>query len=81
MTQEPENLSLVYLRRLDTKLDQVLEVLADHGRRLTSLEARVSRVQAELAAIHGDFAGQSVRIDRLEQRLDRIEHRLELREA
>jgi hypothetical protein len=43
--------------------------------------SRSSRVQAEMAAIHGDFAGQSMRIDRIEGRFDRIEQRLDLRDA
>ena len=38
MSDAPENLMPVYLRRLDGKLDQVIETQRDHGRRLTSLE-------------------------------------------
>jgi hypothetical protein len=50
--------------------DDVREV----KRRLTSLEVSV-------ANLHGDFAGQSARIDRVELRLERIENRLSLRDA
>lgn len=71
---EPENLLLVYLRRIDEKVDLLIEDVRDVKRRLTSLEMTV-------AQIHGDFAGQSMRIDRRENRLDRIESRLDIRDA
>lgn len=71
---EPENLMLIYLRRIDEKVDLLIEDVRDVKRRLTSLEMAV-------AQIHGDFAGQSMRIDRLENRLDRIESRLDIKEA
>ena len=74
MTDELESLILVYLRRIDEKVDRVIETQQDHGRRLTSLESQV-------AGLHADFAGQSARIDRIEARLDRIEKRLNLIEA
>jgi hypothetical protein len=38
MGEEPDNLVLIVLRRLDSKVDQVLLTQADHGRRLTALE-------------------------------------------
>jgi archaellum component FlaC len=74
MTDELESLILVYLRRIDEKVDRVIETQQDHGRRLTSLEGQV-------AGLHADFAGQSARIDRIEARLERIEKRLNLIEA
>ena len=78
MVDEPDNLVLRYLRRFDEKLDRLIDDIGDLKLRMTSLEERVSRVQGELASIHADFAGQSKRIDRIEQRLDRIEKRLDL---
>jgi len=71
MSEEPENIMLVYLRRLDAKMDAMAETLLDHGRRLSSLELQVGN-------LHVDFAGQSARLDRMDQRLDRIEKRLDL---
>ena len=62
---------LAYLRRLDEKMDLLSASMADLGRRVTSLESKV-------VLLHGDFAAQSERIDRIEQRLDRIERRLEI---
>ncbi len=71
MTDEPENIVLVYLRRMDAKLDRLLDDVADLKRRMTSVENQV-------ATLHADFAGQSIRIDRIDVRLDRIERRLDL---
>jgi hypothetical protein len=56
---------------MDGKLDRLVENIADLGRRVTSLETKV-------ALLHGDFAAQSERIDRVELRLERIERRLDI---
>ena len=50
------------------------EDMADVKRRLSSLEMAVAQV-------HSDFAGQSMRIDRVEGRLERIERRLDVGDA
>jgi predicted nuclease with TOPRIM domain len=74
MAEEPINLVLEHLRALRGDVTLLREDMQDVKRRLTSLEVAV-------AQIHGDFAGQSVRIDRLEDRLSRIEQRLEIGHA
>lgn len=61
---DPGNLTLVYLRRLDTKMDRLIDDVADLKTRMTGVEEAVS--------------GQSRRIDRVESRLDHIERRLDL---
>jgi hypothetical protein len=71
VSDAPDNLILVYLRRLDEKLDRLVDSVADLGRRVTSMETKV-------ALLHGDFAAQSERIDRFEIRLERIERRLDI---
>jgi hypothetical protein len=71
VSDAPDNLILVYLRRIDEKLDLLVDRVADFGRRVTSLETKV-------ALLHGDFAAQSERIDRIDLRLERIERRLEI---
>jgi outer membrane murein-binding lipoprotein Lpp len=71
MSDGPDSLILVYLRRIDEKLDRLMASVADLSHRVTSLESKV-------ALLHGDFAAQSERIDRIEARLDRIERRLEI---
>ena len=60
-----------YLHRLDEKVDRVRDDLREINQRLSTVELSVAR-------LHGDFAAQSGRIDKLESRLDRIEWRLDL---
>jgi hypothetical protein len=75
MSDQPENLMLVDLRRLDSKLDNVIATLADHGRWLTMLEIALGNLAAtELS----HYANTAIRVDRIEERLDRIERRLDL---
>jgi hypothetical protein len=71
MTDEPDSLVVVYLRRIDEKVDRLAAGQLDLSRRVTSLENKV-------ALLHGDFAAQSERIDRIEMRLERIERRLDI---
>lgn len=78
MPDDPENLVLVYLRRIDAKLDRLAEELADVKRRLTTLEIQVAQL-ASTEASH--YANSAFRMDRLEARLDRIERRLDLTEV
>jgi tetrahydromethanopterin S-methyltransferase subunit G len=75
MSDQPENLTLIFLRRLDAKMDRVLEDMVDVKHRLTTLEVQVGQL-ASTEASH--YAGVAQRLDRMEQRLDRVERRLEL---
>jgi len=67
MSEEPDNVVLVLLRRLDAKMDRVIDDLHDVKVRLTAVEGGLSVVQR--------------RIDRLEDRVERIERRLDLVDA
>jgi hypothetical protein len=78
MSDQPENLTLIFLRRLDAKMDRVLEDMGDVRHRLTTLEIQVGQL-ASTEASH--YAGLAQRIDRMEQRLDRIERRRDLVET
>lgn len=61
---EPDNVLLVYLRRIDEKVDRLIDDVRD-------LKVRVTNVEEGLAAVNR-------RLDRVETRLDRIERRLDL---
>jgi hypothetical protein len=75
MDDEPDNPTLVFLRRLDTKMDRVIEDVADVKQRLTTLEIQVGQMVATEAS---HYAQTMLRIDRVEVRLDRIERRQDL---
>ena len=74
MSDQPDNLVLIYLRRIDEKLDRVIGDVQDLKRRVTSLEENTAR-------LHQDYAGLQLRMDRMESRLDHIERALDLHGA
>ncbi|MDQ4135427.1 MAG: hypothetical protein M3158_04530 [Pseudomonadota bacterium] len=61
---EPDNIVLIYLRRIDEKVDRLTDDMRDLKVRMTGVEENLAGVQR--------------RIDRLEMRLERIERRLDL---
>ena len=64
MTDEPDNLVLQLLRRMDQKLDRMVDDMHD-------LKVRVTSVEEVMAT-------NNRRLDRLEQRFERVERRLDL---
>jgi hypothetical protein len=64
MADDPDSLVLVYLRRLDEKVDRIGDDVRELKGRMTALEESVVGVQR--------------RMDRLDLRLDRVEKRLDL---
>lgn len=64
MAEEPDNLVLSYLRRIDEKMDRLVDDMHDIKVRLTAVEEGLVGVQR--------------RVDRMESRLDRVERRLDL---
>ena len=71
MTVEIENLMLEILKKIQADISSLKFDMVD-------LKHRVSMIERNTADIATSYAGQSLRIDRLEERLDRIERRLEL---
>ena len=67
MTDEPDNIVLVYLRRIDEKVD--------------ALRDDMQEVKTRLGILEQQYASISNRVDRIERRLERIERRLDLIEA
>jgi predicted nucleic acid-binding Zn-ribbon protein len=74
VSDEPDNLTHVMLRRMDAKLDRIIDDVAD-------LKVRMSSVELEVARLAVRVAETNARIDRVEVRLDRIERRLDLTEV
>jgi hypothetical protein len=48
---------------------------------LDEIIVRLGRLEREVAGLHSDYAGLSVRLDNLDRRVGRIERRLELDEV
>jgi hypothetical protein len=48
---------------------QIAEIQERHAAELSAIKERLTSLDAKVALLHGDFAGQSVRIDRIELRL------------
>lgn len=69
---------LDYLREQFARVHVKLDRLSDD---VGNLKVRMTSVESQVALIHGDFANQSGRLDRIEGRLDRIERRLDLADA
>ncbi len=80
MSDAPDNLILVYLRRIDAKVDQLGEDVYDLKGRVSAVEMGLNAVRRDLVLLAETDARQQVAIDRHGERFDRIEHRLDLRE-
>lgn len=81
MSDEPENLVLVYLRRLDTKVDAIKDDLQDVKVRLNRLENTLITFRREQTNDAEGVAHLEARFDRFGERLARIEKRLEITDA
>jgi hypothetical protein len=81
MAEEPENLTLVFLRRLDAKMDAMHADIRDIKDRLTAVELGLASVRREVAVLGEAVATTNARVDRVERRLERIERRLDLVDA
>lgn len=70
MMEEPDNLVLRYLRKLDEKIDRIDERQQETNAELRSIKTHLSAfMQAELAQ-DGAIASIPARLDKIERRLD-----------
>ncbi|KJV09666.1 hypothetical protein VZ95_10055 [Elstera litoralis] len=81
MSDEAENLVLVYLRRLDTKVDAIKDDLQDVKARLNRVENSLITMRREQTNDAEGVAHLEARFDRFSERLARIEKRLEITDA
>ena len=81
MADEPENLILVYLRRMDQRLERVEQQNTEILGRMTMLELGMAGVRRDQGLDAGTTAGLQVAVDRLRHDVDRIARRLDLVEG
>ena len=67
MVEEPANLALEMLRRIDIKLDRLIDDVGD-------LKFRMTHVEEGLAGVNRRLDRLEARVDRIERRLDLVEH-------
>ena len=67
MTDQPDNIVLVYLRRIDEKVDRMVD--------------DIRKIKSRLGTLEAGYASLSIRLDRLDDRVQRIERRLDLAPA
>ncbi len=81
MSDEPDNIVLVYLRRIDATLDRVIADVQDLKPRVTALELGQSRLRSDVADLYGAYAGLQLRFGRMDSWLERIGRRFDLQEV
>ena len=70
MTDEPDSLTLRFLRRLDEKIDRIGDQLSDLSMEVRGMKTHMAGfMQSEVAQDHA-LASISQRLDRIERRLD-----------
>lgn len=78
MTDEPENLVLVYLRRLDAKFDRMLDEFSEIKRRQNDTHSAVLALRRDQVADAETVAHVEARMDKFGERLARIERRMDI---
>ncbi len=81
MAEQVDNLVLEQLRHIRRTVDDTRADLADIKLRVTGLEASQGQMTSIMGHIQTQLAGQSLRMDRIDERIARIERRLDLVEA
>jgi predicted nucleic acid-binding Zn-ribbon protein len=74
VTDNIENLTLKFMRRLDTRLDRLENDIGD-------IKLRVTATEEHLASIMMSMAGVNSRMDKIDERLAHVERRLDLTDA
>lgn len=78
MADDPENLVLVYLRRMDAKIGAMADDIAELKRRQSETHRAVLALRRDQNADAEVGFQMQAQIDRLRERIDRIDRRLDL---
>lgn len=75
MSDQPENMTLILLRRANAIMGQIQEDVADMRQRMTTIETQVGNFIGTEAS---HYASLATRLDKMDARIARIERRLDL---
>ncbi len=78
MVDDPDNLVLVYLRRIDAKVDAMAQDIRELKERVSSLEVAVASVRRDIAVLAETDARLQHSVDRMREDIGRIQRRLDL---
>ncbi|MFN3931675.1 MAG: hypothetical protein ACK4JY_07995 [Brevundimonas sp.] len=78
MADDPDNLVLVYLRRIDAKVDAMAQDIRELKERVSSLEVAVASVRRDIAVLAETDARLQNAVDRMRDDIGRIQRRLDL---
>jgi predicted nuclease with TOPRIM domain len=80
MAEEPENLTLVFLRRIDAKIDAMGLDVRELKDRTSAVEIGLTAVRRDIASLAETDARLQVSLDRMRDDVNRIQRRLDLHE-
>ena len=78
MVDDPDYLVLVYLRRIDSKVDAMAQDIRELKERVSSLEVAVASVRRDIAVLAETDARLQNALDRMREDISRIQRRLDL---
>ncbi len=78
MAEDPDNIVLVTLRRLDAKMGAMMAELHEVKERLATHETTKVMLRRGDVSLYEAFARQQAAIDRLRDEMSRLERRLDL---
>jgi outer membrane murein-binding lipoprotein Lpp len=78
MAEDPENLALVFLRRIDAKIDGLTLDVRELKERTSAVELGLTSVRRDIAALAETDARLQVSLDRMRDDVGRIQRRLDL---
>jgi len=80
MVDDPDNIVLVYLRRIDAKVDAVALDIRELKERMSAVEIGLSAVRRDIAHLAETDARLQFAMDRMRDDINRIQRRLDLTE-
>jgi hypothetical protein len=78
LADEPENPMLVYLRRIDAKIDGVAAEVREVRDRVTAVEIGLAGIRRDIGALAETDARLQASVDRLRDEMTRVNRRLDI---